>query len=756
MAHTTRIGSFRYGLINTKLIGLIWVLALGSAAWGQGLPTCQVGTTVPLVHAEGLTEQIGDLVLTCTGGTAGNGVLTFLSLSLNATITNAVDQNGNLEGISTTVDTTCGGSCPLPSGITPTINGSTNLVINGMQYQVPANPTNPVVLRISRIRVAVPTATDSSGGASSSISGSLTGAGAVIQNGQSLTLGQSIPTLLSSSEINGIPCAGSPLPTATPLTFQAFISNNSSSSAIRLTEANEASFVARNTTDPTVTNGMRFIVSLSGYGANTSVYVPNAIVGSTSGSPTAGGEYGTTINSGTYSPGQNQLLLALVTGADATGAGGTLSLSVPGSPTTFSAVTEIPLTNGSGYAVYEVLDSNLNQVEWAQIPVFLVAPANACATSGDVALTAMLGPVSTDAQPSATDPVPRYVATAAGNDCSAIGDCSASYFPKLQVAPASGGVTLTGSALGQTVPGFISVTDGGQSQLTFTATITYQTASGLTVANWLSVDGSTSSVTASIDPVNGSSTLQLNLIANTPLLSVAGTYNATVTINAGQAGTLAVPVTFNVGPAGPVIQALVNSANFTSGAVTINEFVSLFGLNLAKKNTLTVTFDGYPGTISYDSPAGSANPTQINVLVPVGLALSQNAGVIATVDGVVSNTFPINLTQNAPAVFTPGILNQDNSVNLSGSPEVLGDVVQVFLTGLAIPLTGPVTVNIGGMNGLIPTYAGPVVSIPGLEQVNVLVPANLTFSGGSAPLSICIPGAGATSICSLPVNLYLQ
>lgn len=725
-----------------------------SAAWGQFLPTCQVAANLPLLHAEGLTEQIGDVTLTCTGGTANSNVLTYLSLALNATITNETDQNGNLLGITTTVS--INGGSPTNSGLQPTLDGAADLVVNGMSYNVPATPSTPVVLRISGVRVAVPTATNSSGGAATSITGSLGGAGAVIQNGQSLELGLPFPTLLNSSEINGIPCAGSPLPTTTPLTFQSFISNNSSSSAIRLTEATQASFVARNTTDPTVTNGMRFIVSLSGYGAGTSVYLPNAIVGSTGLSPTSGGEYGTTISSGTYSPGQSQLLLALVNGADSTGAGGTLSFTIPGSTTTFSAVTQIPLTNGSGYAVYEVLDSNLSRVEWAQIPVFLVAPANACSTSGDVALTAMLGPVSTDAQPSATDPVPRYVATAAGNDCSAIGDCSASYFPKLQVAPASGGVTLTGSALGQTVLGFISVTDGGQSQLTFTATITYQTASGLTVANWLSVDGSTSSITGSIDPVNGSSTLQLNLIANTQLLSVPGTYKATVTINAGQAGTVAVPVTFNVGPAGPVIQALVNSANFTPGAVTLNEFVTLFGLNLAKKNTLTVTFDGFPGTVSYDSPAGSANPTQINVLVPVGLALSQNAGVIATVDGVASNTFPINLTPNAPAVFTPGILNQDNSVNLSGSPEVLGDVVQVFLTGLAIPLTGPVTVDIGDMNGLIPTYSGPVVSIPGLEQVNVLVPANLTFSGGSAPLSICIPGANGTSICSVPVNLYLQ
>ena len=205
------------------------------------------------------------------------------------------------------------------------------------------------------------------------------------------------------------------------------------------------------------------------------------------------------------------------------------------------------------------------------------------------------------------------------------------------------------------------------------------------------------------------------------------------------------------------------SANFQLAPVTINSFVTIFGLNLAKKSTLSVTFDGFPATVSYDSPVGTANPNQINVLVPVGLGISTNAGVIATVDGVVSNTFAVNFVTNAPAVFTPGILNQpdangNSTVNLSSAPASPGDYVQIFLTGLATPIVNPssVTVNIGAATGLANSFAGAVPSIPGLEQVNVQVPANLTFSGGSAPLSICIPGTGATPLCSVPVNLYLQ
>ena len=84
--------------------------------------------------------------------------------------------------------------------------------------------------------------------------------------------------------------------------------------------------------------------------------------------------------------------------------------------------------------------------------------------------------------------------------------------------------------------------------------------------------------------------------------------------------------------------------------------------------------------------------TQINVLVPSTLSVT-SANVIVIVDGLVSNTFKVTLAPNAPAVFNPGILNQNNTINLSSSPATTGDIVQVYMTGLAqvIP-TAPVPV----------------------------------------------------------------
>jgi len=69
-----------------------------------------------------------------------------------------------------------------------------------------------------------------------------------------------------------------------------------------------------------------------------------------------------------------------------------------------------------------------------------------------------------------------------------------------------------------------------------------------------------------------------------------------------------------------------------------------------------------------------------------------------------------------------------------------------------------VTVNIGrqSITGGTNFYVGSVASIPGLEQVNVQVPAALTFTGNSAPLTICVPGTGTQPVCSAAVNLYLK
>ena len=729
MAHITRIGSFRFRIISLAFI--LFVSAL--SAFAQ-IPSCGPTSITAPVHSDGLTEQLGQITLTCSGGPVGSQVAADLFLSLPTNITNRLAADGlTLQNINVSIS----GSTGTPTISPVQLSSPTSAQIQFI-YTIPAGQ---VTITISGVLAAVANVTGGTG--IEFVSGGIGGAGLLIagsQNpaGQNVTLASPNPTLLESVVNNGIPCAGSPTPAT--LDFPTLISTGTLSSAVRITEGFATSFQSKSILDNGLADtGVRILLNVSGYAAGTAVYVPDAIVGIDGTLPTSAGEFGSTISSGTYAgAGSNQLLLVRVTGADATGNGGTPVLGLPGGSTTYTSVTQLQLTNGAGYAVYEVLDSSPVLTESAQIPVFVAAPATSCGTSAQTTLTAAVAPVSNVSVATQTDPIPRFIATTPASDCQLHQDCGANYFPQLQVNAAP--VSLTGASLGPVQRGSIQVINAGSGQLSFSTSVAYTSGT----SGWLTVV-----------PSSGVANLAVTLVADPGALQ-PGTYTATVTIqntgivNPGTTGSVTVPVTFTVGQPGVTIQGIVNAANFQTGPVVPGSFVSIFGVNLSGKN-VQVTVNGYPADVSYDSA------TQINVLMPSNL-FGSSASVYASIDGQISNTFIVNLAQNVPAVFTPGILNQNNSVNLSTAPASDGDIVQVFLTGLAIPPSGQVTVNIGSATALLPVPGTPVAvaSIPGLEQVNVQIPAGLSFTGNSAPLSICTPGTGGQAVCSAPVNLYLK
>jgi uncharacterized protein (TIGR03437 family) len=786
--------------------------------------TCiQSLSPVPVLRVEGLAESVGSVTLTCTGGTLASTATATLLVTMSSNITNRLDANGNPTNISVTVTT--GGGTGSPA-VSAQLFGSTTLALAGVQYFVLAGPTT---ITISGILVAPGNLPAGSSYLGVTAQVGATG-GSISVSGTPVLVGQAVSSLLDSLNDNGIPCAGSPLPATQNFAFNDLIAAGTAFSTIRVTEAFATAFTPKAATADT---GVRILINLTGYGSNTQVFVPDAIVGNTGSVATSAGDYATaTVSAGAYTPGLNQLLLVRVNGTDANGVGGILA-SIPSGATFFSVVNPVSLTNGSGYVVYEVLSANPAVKEWAQIPVFVSAPPTVCPSTAEPDLSAFLAPVSTVAVATQTDPIPRFLAVTPGLDCTQIGDCSAAYFPVLVVNATS--VTLNGSTLGAMQNGSFDVGNGGGGLLLFSVSIAYQSGS-----NWLSqsstpvVNGTAINLTAdpsalaqgtyqatvtvnagvwgsmnvlvtfnvgppgprlavsptavtlsgpslgaaqqaslavsntgtgqlsftvsvvaqsggnwlSASPASGTNNTTINLTAN-PNLTVApsyllpGTYQATVTLNGGAAGTISVPVTFDVGPPGPAIQGIVNSANLQPGPITAGSYASIFGTGLAGTN-VQVTFNSLAASVIYDGA------TQINVLVPAALGSATQASVVATINGQVSNTFTVSLTQNAPAVFNPGILNQDNSVNLATQPASVGSIVQIFLTGLATPVTAPVTVTIGSLTGLVPVYAG-VSSISGLEQVNVQIPVTLTFTGNSAPLSICIAGS-----CSAPVNLYLH
>ena len=707
-------GRFRYAGILKRLPFLIVPLLLFPFSIFAQQPICNVTTSAPQVHQEGLTELIGSITASCSGGTVGSTVSLNLFLTLNTNITNRPDANGIPTGITVTGATV--GSLQQTSATSLNFS-SVNFIVTG----------SPVAITIAGIRAAVaPLSAGTAGSAPAVVTASFLGIGATFPSTAQLILAFSQPTLLASVLNNGVPCNGSPLPTT--LDFPTF-ATTSESSAVRITEASASSFTAK---QAGADSGMRILLKVGGYGTGSRVFVPDYIVGSTGSQPTSAGEFATSVFAGTYTPGgAGQLLLIRVNGADANGAGGTLAFPQPTAATTFGSVTELTVTGGNAMVAYEVVDANAGIQESAQIPVFVVAAQTTCPSTLTPTLAVETAPVSTVATATLTDPIPRFVATNPALDCTVRGDCTAFYFPQFTVNTSP--INLTGSSLGGPQSANVTTSNPGQGIVNFTTSITYQSGSG-----WLSVT-----------PSSGSNNATLQVIAS-PMTLAAGTYNATVTVSAGSYGGGTIPVTFVVGPPGVTIQNVGNAASFTYGTVAPGSYAVLYGLNLLNAS---VTFNSLPATIVYNSA------TQLNLIVPSALGTQTNAAVVATVGTNVSNSFKVALALNGPGIFNPGIVNADGSINSAAHPAPRGNFASIYLTGFSIiggMTTGTVTVNFGTLMNQPTLFAGAQPTLPALDQVNVTVPSALTLSPNPVQVQVCIPGSLGAPVCSNQVPLYIQ
>jgi uncharacterized protein (TIGR03437 family) len=194
------------------------------------------------------------------------------------------------------------------------------------------------------------------------------------------------------------------------------------------------------------------------------------------------------------------------------------------------------------------------------------------------------------------------------------------------------------------------------------------------------------------------------------------------------------------------VSSITNAADYHAGPVVPGSLAAVFGSNLGGQN-VSVTFDGSAAHLLY------TGATQINLQIPAALAGHSSSQMIVTVDGASSAPVNVQLVPIAPAVFTPGILNQDNTVNNSAHPAAAGTVLQIFGTGMP-DSGGIVSVTIQNHANLIPSYAGAAPGLPGVEQVNVAVPSGLGKTAAS--LIICVTGAGNQRYCSQPAAVSLQ
>jgi len=123
------------------------LISWAGIARSQSSPlTCATGAVNPAVRAEGISETLGDILLTCSGGSAGTTMTLNLVVFLNVSVTNRLSGT-NTTDVSLTVDS---GSGPAPAGAPGLLQSSNAVAFNGVSFTIPAS--RAVNLRISNLR----------------------------------------------------------------------------------------------------------------------------------------------------------------------------------------------------------------------------------------------------------------------------------------------------------------------------------------------------------------------------------------------------------------------------------------------------------------------------------------------------------------------------------------------------------------------------------------------------------------------------
>jgi uncharacterized protein (TIGR03437 family) len=695
----------------------------GNPAHAQNALLCTPLASPVQVRSEGIAEKVGNIVLSCSGGIPGTVVTGNLTFFLSVNVTNKLAADGTLTDVLLTINT---GNGPTPVNVAAQPFGNDAVVFNGVTFTVP--PSGSVTLQLSNLRGDAsqlgPTP-EQAITANVAVSGSQ---GMAIGNNAEFAVGFTMPGLLATFSSNGVTCSGSPLPQL--LNIGNLFAVGTRFFSTRITEGFAAAFQVKDAFSDT---GTRVMVSYSNFPAGARLFVPDFVAGSDAVVPTSGGDLGLLPSGGTYQPTANgSLLLILVSGADQNGAGGSMILPKPALLTPFNQVTEVPLTNGVGTAVYEVADTNPNVRETAQFPTFLgLAPfGGGASTTASVNLS--FAPVST-VHVAADAPVPRFVNVAPPSDCSALGDCTASYFPHLRIDAPAGGLNFAAAQNAFLQTGYIEVQNSGQGELDWTASVTYQTGSG-----WLVVD-----------PASGINDGTIRIDAH-PEKVPPGTYQATLTVNAGLAGSQTFPVTFTVtgpGLGGPLVTSVFNAASLQPGPLVAGSLAAVFGSGFTGEQ-VSVTFGGNLAPIIYKSA------TQINLQVPAAVAGETSSQMVVMVDGHSSAPQAVTLAAAAPGIFNPGVLNQNNTLNTAANPAARGTTIEILCTGLISPASDAVSAVIAGQTINRPLSSGSLAGVPGVQQVTVTIPTGIP--AGATQVEVCAVAAGTQPVCSMPASVMVK
>ena len=686
--------------------------------------TCDA-TAEPLIfRSEGLSERVGEIVLTCAGPSTGT-VSASLTLGLSHSLGNKLSGDF-LQDTRVVAQTASGLQTLVSTGflVSPTVvvfgsfsfimppSGQTSFVITGLR--IAGNPSNnsPVTVRLG-----------TSGQTSIGI------------RNNPVTVGVPQRGLLTSGTSTRIVCTSSLLPEE--INFGTLVNGGVRFATTRVTEGFPSAFEPR--TNP-LAQGTRILIRYAGLPSQARLFLPDFIAGSTASDPTSAGDLGWPASAGSYSgSGGGMLLLARVPNADGNGFGDT-PRNPPG--IYLNGVSELFLRGGEGSVTYEVLDANSQAFESAQIPTFIALPRDSGQDGAVATAQVTFAPLSTIAQPHASAPIPRFRDVAPPLDCTLLRDCTAGYFPRLVVdAPA---LDFNVSASPGFYQKFIRVLNDNQGIMNWTTKIQYRNGAG-----WLK-----------IFPEAGVNNASLNLSAFPEKLA-PGLYEATLTIDAGPlAGTRVFAVRLTVvgdtpPPAGTAPQIRVVSSYLSEQATALvpGSLASIRGLRLLGQD-VKVSFDGFAAQVVASGASG--NEQKLDIVVPVSLATQQSAVILVTVNGVASLGQKINLTPAAPVIFPNGLLNQDGTPNSITSPEAPGRLFSVYATGLPAEGLGFISVKIHDREISQPQYAGLAPGLPGIQQVNFFIPEDLPSMQSEALVCGTSALANNTRVCSRPYTIQLK
>ncbi len=231
------------------------------------------------------------------------------------------------------------------------------------------------------------------------------------------------------------------------------------------------------------------------------------------------------------------------------------------------------------------------------------------------------------------------------------------------------------------------------------------------------------------------------------LVSLTGT--GRVIMEATQAGNSAfapaVPVDQNFLVLGPVpaVTTVANSATNLAGPLAPESYGTLFGTNLTTATTPVQTMP-YPAqiggvTLILTDAKGAAtpmllyyvSPTQINFLVPAGVAMGPAKLALSTGTGqrIVVDT--------SVAATSPGLFNAQTIP--------AQDQIYLVLYGTGFRNGKNISITVGDAPGTV-VYMGAQAEFPGLDQLNARVPfAPFTF-GSKANVKISVDGTDTNMV----------